>query len=274
MSHAYAVTNVLEGLSATNFTWSSGTTTNRGYVFDRRLDSIFYSSDSTEASVKVVIDFGGTVTLNGFAFLNHNMATWGSPTVLIEAATDAAITTGVVTAKSASSIATTAPNHKDCVLAFAAVTKRYWRITFDGAGSVMLSLGEMLAFSSSPTLSRKKIYGHGEQEEFVLNKVKTMTGQELTTFLAGPIRTKKLPFADLSTSEKAEVMAMWRASYGGSVPMLWIESLATTSAAATEAEQECVYGKLTETLGWTESDFSLYGVTGLEIRSLGREVGA
>lgn len=275
MSHAYAVTNYMEALAAASMTWSSGITTYRAYLQDRRMDNLFYSSASGETLTSVVIDMGAAVSLKGFAFLNHNLATWSSPTILIEGADDAAITTNVVTAKASTSINKTAPNHKDCVLNFSSTSKRYWRIKFNDAGATRtLILGELMALTTVTTLNRTKIYGHGESEQYFVNQVQSMTGEVRSNFLAGPFRTKNIPFSDLDSNDLVSVMTMFRATYGGSLPMLWIEQICTTTSASTYAEMECIWGKMQQEMDWTEGDFNLFTPSSFVIRSLGREVGA
>jgi len=273
VTHAYAVGNALSALGATAFTWSTGGTTNRAFLNDGRMDKPA-SSGGSATTTDLTIDLGAATSLVGFALLGHSMATWTAPAVTVTGADDAAMTTNAVTAKAATSIVQTAPNHKDALLAFVAVSKRYWRLRFVDSSARTLSLAEAYAVTSFTSLARLKTWGHGESEEYKLNSVETRTGETRSTFLAGPIRTKKLPFSDLNASEKAEVMAMWRATYGGASALLWAEQLNPTASAASAAEQECVLGKLTPSFDWTERDYSLFDVTALELRSLGREVGA
>lgn len=276
MTHAYATTNAAVNLAASAFTWSTAVTTDRDAFNDGRMSKTC-TSEGSASTIDLTIDFGSATALVGFALLNHTIGSAyssNSVTCAISGADDAAQTVNAVTAKAASTIAVTVPNHKDAVLCFPTQTKRYWRLRFAHTGTIAVTLGEVMALSSITSLTRKKVYGWGESERYYLNVAESRTGDTHATFLAGPRRTRRLPFVDLSASEKAEVMAMFRASRGGATPLLWIEDYNSTASAATESEQECIWGRVQQSFGWTEGDYSLYGPDALELTSLGREVGA
>jgi hypothetical protein len=274
MSQGYAVTSALTSLAAGSFVWSSGYTTARTRLNDGIMDEVAAGSSSAQATGQtLVIDLGTATALVGFALLNHNLAT-GACTVRIRAADDAAITTNVVTAKAASTIVTTAPSNKDTVLQFVSVTKRYWELTFAHTGTKIVRLGELLAFASITTLTRGSIYGDGDSERPSLNKNVSSTGHQRATYLGGPVRTKRLIYKDLSTSELAELRAMWAASTYGVSNLLFIPYIESTATAATDAAQECLWGKMQEEFDFTRADFSLNDPSNFVIVGQGREVGA
>ena len=275
MSSGYAITNVISGLAATAFTWSSAYTTNRARLNDGVMDELAASASSAQASGQtLVINLGSATALVGFALLNHNLAS-GACTVRVRAADDAGISVNVVTAKAASTINTSAPYQKDTVLQFPSVTKQYWELTFVHSGTKIVTIGELLAFASITTLTRQTVYGAGEGERYIQNRVETMTGNMRSTFLSGPIRTKELPFKDLrGTSERDELMSMWRATQGGVSNLLYIDLIESSATAATAAAQQCLWGKLQQELGWNEDDYLLFGVNGLTLVGQGREVGS
>lgn len=273
MPHAYATANALSALGATAFTWSTGGTTNRGFLNDGRIDKVA-SSGGSSATTDLTLDMGSATALVGFALLNHSMGTWTAPTVTVTGADDAAMTVNAVTAKAASSVPKTAPNHKDAVFTFPSVTKRYWRLRCVDSSARTLTMGEVYGLASLTSLTRLKTYGHGESEEYRLNSTESRTGEVRSTFLAGPLRTKRLPFADVRGTERDELLAMWRATRGGATPLLWVEALNSTASAAAAADMECLLGKLGPSLDWTERDYNLFDVTAFGLRSLGREVGA
>ena len=274
MSQGYATANALTGLAATAFTWSSAYTTSRDRLNDGVMDAPASSAGSAQASGQtLVINLGSAQALVGIAILNHNLAS-GACTVRVRAATDAAITTSVVTAKAASTIVTTAPNQKDTVLQFPTVTKQYWELTFVHTGTKVVTIGEVLALTSITTLSRGTIYGAGETERYVTNRNESATGRVFSTFLGGPIRTMRLPFKDINGRAKGELMTMFRATLGGVTNLLWLDLIESTDTAATDSAQACIWGKIRESLGWSEDDFNLFSIDALEIVGLGREVGA
>ena len=274
MSHGYAVTNALTSLAATAFTWSSAYTTGRDRLNDGRMDVPAASGSSAQASGQtLVFDLGSAQALVGIALLNHNLAS-GACTVRVRAADDAAITTNVVTAKAASTIVTTEPNQKDTVLQFPSVTKRYWELTFVHTGTKIVTVSEILALAAITALSRTTEYGTGEEERYVLNQNTSKTGTVHSTYLAGPLRSRTLPFKDLSTTERDELLTMFRATKGGNANLLWVEFIESTATAASSEAQECIWGKIAPSLTWAEDDFHLFNPSGLQISGLGREVGA
>lgn len=275
MSVGYAITNLLSGLAATSFTWSSAYTTGRSRLNDDLMDEVASGSSSAQASGQtLVVDLGSAQAVAGIALLNHNLGT-GACTVKVEGADDAAITVNAVTAKAASTINTSAPYEKDTALQFPSVTKRYWRLTFTHSGTKTITLGELLFFASITTLSRNYTYGFGESERVITNRVESVTGSIRSTYVAGPIRSKRFAFKDLEgTTQRDELMTMWRATRGGTRNLLWLDTIESTATAATAAAQQCIWGRLTESMGWTGPDYNLFDVDGFELLSQGREVGA
>ena len=273
MSHAYATASLSASLADVAFTWSSAYATNRARLGDGLNDVLAASASSAQASGQTLaINLGSAQAVVGIALLNHNLAS-GACTVLVEAGTDG-VTFGTV-AKAATTIVTTSPNHKDTVLQFPSATKQYWRLTFVHTGTKILTFGEVQVLGTITTLSRTTVYGAGESERYVLNRNEARSGAMRSTFVAGPIRTKQLPFKDLvGTAQRNELMGMWRATQGGNANLLWIDFVESTATAATAAAQECLWGKLSESLGWTQPDYALYDVDGLTLVGLGREVGS
>ena len=278
MSQGYAVTNALAGLDATAFTWSSAYATNKARLNDGVLDELAASASSAQASGQtLVINFGAPTILTGFALLNHNLAS-GACTVTVETDDNAGFATPLLM-KAATTIVTTAPNQKDTILQFPAAgpgdSGAYWRLTFAHTGTKIVTIGEVVALTDISTLSRSTVYGAGENERYILNRNESATGHQRSTFVGGPIRTKSLPFKDLAgAAQKNELMTMWRATQGGNLNLLWIELIESTATAATDAAQECLWGRLQESLGWTQGDYAIYDVDGLTLVGQGREVGS
>lgn len=273
MSSGYAITNALAGLAASAFTWGSAYTTSRERLNDGEQDEQAAGSAGAEASPQtLIIDFGVPADLVGFALLEHNLAT-GGVTVLVEASASGAFGSPT-TAKAATTINATAPHQKDTVLQFPSVgPNRYWRLTFTHSSTKRLRIGELLALSAITTLSRQTAYGTGEEARYVQNRIASDTGKVHATLLSGPILTRSFPFKDLrGTTERDELTGMWHATYGGVLNLLYIDLIESTATAATAAGQVCIWGKLQESLGWTEDDFNLFGVGGLTLVGQGRAV--
>jgi len=272
MSHGYATANALSGLAAGSFTWSSTYAIGRDRLNDGKMSVQAASGGSPQASGQTLsFDLGAATALVGIALLNHSLAS-GACTVAVTAGTDG-ITYGT-TVKAASVIVTTAPNQKDTVLQFPSASFRYWRLTFAHSGTKTVFIGEVLALTTITTLSRTTIYGAGETERYLLNQNASATGTVHSTFLGGPLRTKTLPFKDLSTAERDELLTMFRATKGGNTNLLWIETIYSTALAATSAEQECIWAKIEPEFSWSQDDYRLFTPSGLMLAGLGREVGA
>jgi len=275
MSSGYGITNLLSGLAASAFAWSSGYATDRDKLNDGKQDEVAAGSSSAQASGQTLtINLGSAQAVAAIALLSHNLAS-GACTVAVTYADDSGFTVGTGTAKAASTVPTAAPNDKDLVLQFPSVTKQYWRLTFAHSGTKTLRLGEVLFFGSLTTLSRQSIYGDGESSTFPQNRVRTDTGAERATVLSAEIRTKRLNYKDLrGTAERDELMGMWRATLGGARNLLWVETIESAATAATAEGMQCIWSKLGASMGWTQGDFLLFDITGIVLTGLGREAGS
>lgn len=279
-ANAYAVTNLATGLASTAFVFSVGAAdTTRARLNDARMDSR-YVNGSPVTSLSFTIDLGSAIQTSGIALLNHNFGTAAlASTVRVRAGSAAAaglVTAGIVVAKAATTLTTSAPYQKDHVFQYAAVTLRYLEVLISFTGTCTnLSIGEVFVFNAQTQLSRKSIYGGGESEEIRSASVDFYSGGSRSSFLGGPIRSLRLPYSDLSSTEKDEQATMWRATRGPVTPFVWIDSYEATAVAAAAAEQRVLYGKLdVPAYDFTENDYQLFTPGDLLIRSLGREVGA
>lgn len=273
MSVGYAITNALTGLAASAFGFSGGALSSLGRLNDGVMDEVVNGNTLQASGQYLTIDLGAATALVGFAILNHNLASGGC-TVEVRGTNDVAWGSYDV-AKAASAINTSAPYQKDTALQFPSLSRRYWRLVVTHSGTKTLSIGEVLAFTAITTLSRSPTYGAAQQERYLLNRSETRTGHVRTTLLGGPLRDMTLPFKDLEgTSQRDELLSMWRATYGGTLNLLWLDYIESTATAASAAGMQCLWGKLQESLGWSEEDFNLWGVDGLRLVGLGREVGS
>jgi hypothetical protein len=274
MSQGYAVTNAISGLAATAFTWSSAFTTNRDRLNDGKQDWLVAGSSTAQASGQTLtVDLGSATGIVGIALLNHNLAT-GSCTVAVSSDDNSGFASPT-TRKSASTINTASPYQYDTILQFPSASERYWRLTFAHSGTKIVTLGELLLFTAITTLTRQEVYGRGEENRYPQNRVESPTGFQRATALSGPIRTKRLPFRDLrGTTERDELRTMWEATSGGARNLLYIDEIDSSSSAGDAESQQCLWGKLAESWGWSEDDFSIYQPTELVLTGQGREVSA
>lgn len=277
MAHGYAVGSALTGLSASSFTFTNwSTVSNREFLNDGAMDRACFTSVAVSSTRYILIDLGTAKSLVGIALLNHNLATWAAPAVTVEAADNSGMSVNLVTAKASTSLASllVAPVDKETVLQFPAVSRRYWRLTLSGSGTEAIRIGEILALTSVTTLLRLAAYGRQSSEFYAVNRVESSSGNVRSTYLAGPVRSLRLPFIDLQgATQRDQLMAMWRATYGGASNLLWIETIESINTAATSAGVECVFGKLQPSLAWRETDYTIFDVDALELRGLGRDVG-
>jgi hypothetical protein len=277
LQHAYSTANLLTGLAASSFTLGTAVTTNRAYLNDGKMYKQF-AAGAASSGTTLIIDLGSSQAFNVAAILNSNIAEATAPTLKVERADDLAFTSNVATLKSATTLNTTEPRHKDHVLQFTSVTKRYVKFTWTWTGSFNLRFGEVW-IGASTALSRFSILGAnaGDEEKIIGSRTEFATGELGGHFVAGPIRIKRIPLADLSESEKNEVMTMWRAARGHVRPVLWCHQYETGSTAADNDHQECVLGKIEQDgISWNEFDYGRYNIEpgSLVIRSLAREIGS
>ena len=278
-ANAWAVTNLCSGLASTAFNWSAGLEdSTRSRLCDGMMNAR-YVNGSVATGINLIIDFGSAVNVAGFAVLNSNCAVQKTDATLkIEQSDAVDMSTNLVEAKAATTLCSTAPKHKDHVLQLTTAgqtARRYWRLTWTWTGTVNdFAIGEILAYAASTQLSRKGIYGSSEGRDFRVSEVEHYNGSTTSYFQGGPIRRKRLSYADLSSAELEQLYALEAATNGGAVPFLWIESYEAVATAAVAAQQEVIYGKLGPAFEFSENDYLLYTPGDLEIRSLGREVGS
>lgn len=277
MSYAWTVTNALASLAEGSFIWTSGPNdATRLHMRDRRMGKQFTCTAAASGNT-LTIDLGTATSLSGFAFLNHNLASFGGTvSCQIQGADDFAFSVNVVTAKAITTLDFTRPHDKDFVLQFPAVSRRWWRLIFTWTGTKTLKVGEVFAFASSTTLTRRDIWGpSGEGWEYRLASTESDALEHRAYLLAGPRRTKRLVFGDLSSTERIELEALFFAAQGPVNPVLFITEKNETSSAATADEQDVLFAKLDlEAFDFKFADFSRFDVPELLLRSLGREVGA
>lgn len=274
--YAWTITNALSGLAAGAFTWTSGPAdSTRTYMRDGRMGKQFVCSSATGGNT-LALDLGSATTLRGLAFLNHNLASFGGTvTALVQAADDSAFSVNLVTAKALTTLDFTKPHDKDFVLQFSAVTKRYWRIVLTWTGAQVLKVGEVFAFASATTLSRRDNYSSGEGHQYRLATVESDNLETRSYLMAGPRRTRRFVWGDRSEAERAELEAMFYAAKGGLNPVLFILDVNETSTAAAATEQDVMFGKFdADTFDYVFSDYSRNDAPAMVLRNLAREVGA
>lgn len=275
MSHAYVATNQFGSLAAAAFTWSNAAATNRSRLNDGRMDSIF-SVGVVAGGVNVVIDMGAAVSLAGIALLGTNIASaGGTPTAQVKAADDAAITVNVVTPKAVTTLNVGDHRKRDHVLQWAAVSKRYWQILWTWTGNFALTIGELFAYAAPTQLSRGVVYGDRERIIKKTTAIEFDDGEVRGNYLSGGLRTRFLPFKELTQSQTNELFLMWDAANGNVGSLLWVNSYEAVSTAAASSEQDCIWGRFSKAeFGWAVPDLNLYDPDALELRSLGRQIGA
>lgn len=276
MSYAWTITNALSALAEAAFVWQSGpSNATRLYMRDGRMGKQFVCTTANGGNT-LNIDLGSATSLKGFAFLNHNLASFGgSVTCQVQAAT-ASNYSDAADAKASTTLDFTQPHAKDFVLQFAAVSKRYWRLIFTWTGDKVLKVGEVFAYASVTALARKDIYGpSGEGHDYRVAQVESDNLEQRAYLLAGPRRTKRLTFTDLTPSELAELEALFFATKGPVNPVLFVLSQNEVATAGAAEDTDVMFAKLELTdMAYTFADYRLHDVPALVLRNLGREVGA
>lgn len=267
--------NLVRNLAATAFIVSSGPSdTTRLRLRDGFLDRRFVCT-SASSPVTITVDLGSAQTVNTAAALNHNLQFIGSGTKAIEVrgADDASITVGVVGPYTAT-VGASNLRGKDTALAFANVSKRYWRFSFTFTGSGVLQVGE-LVLGVATTLARGELDGSGLARRYSSPQVSLANGGVRAINLTGGVLERVLRFEDFSPSEMLFFSSLMEDSRGAAVPVLWCEDWAQVASAVNDSQQACIYGNvLTPGYEETFTNFRLSRPGDLIIRSQGREVGA
>lgn len=280
MAHAYATTNLLTGLSTANlFPLAGPSDATLGYFSDARLDKQ-YAFTARANNNSIVVDFGSAKSVAGIAILNHNLAALDVPanlSILIAGADDNVFTVNVAVWQYAplSTAQIAAPSNKDTVCQFAATSRRYWRVQFAWGGTKTLKIGELYFYGAPTTLTRVQNDGSGETERIISADIEMAYGETRSAFLAGPIRTKHFRGSDYSSSNRDELLTLWRTVKAGVSPFLWVETYEAPSNGSNLTYPDCIFGRLMlPEFAWTWSDYNLTQPPELVLRSLGREVGA
>lgn len=243
-------------------------------IRDGRLDEL--ASIETD-SFAFVVDLGSAQAVDVVALLNHSLA-MDEATVTIQAADDITFTTNLVTPKAATALTSgRGPQVKDSALTFASTTKRFWRavLTFSGAREVRV--GELFV-GLTTALTRRLVEARRDRERVESLVFQSDAGDELRWFRQGPVRSIELALRDLSEAHADELVALCEASVGGEVPILFCERRTTGSAASSDDEQRCVFGRLSESVAMElvdhGSEGELYQPAELVLESLVREAGS
>lgn len=278
---AYAVTNALASLAASAFTPTAGPSDDtRLYLTDARLDRQYvFTARSSNNSVK--IDLGSATSISGWAILNHNLNSIDAPSsaygVTIYGADDAGFSVNLKTwTLIFGSTQANAPNNKDVVIQIEPTSRRYWQVYFFWTtGTKTLKIGELFAYATSTQFSRGMVDGSGETERYVVATAEMQYGETRASFRAGPIRERSIRTADFSTTERDELLTMWRATKGPVTPMLLVDTYEATVASGTPTYTSCMYGRLMlPEFAWQWSDYNRVKPPELVLRNLGREVGS
>lgn len=276
MAYAWTITNALSSLAAADFVWASGPSdATRLYMRDGRMGKQFVCTAAGSGNT-LNIDMGAATSLKGWAFLNHNLASFGGTvTCQVQAATLADYS-NAADAKAITTLDFTKPHDKDFVLQFPAVSKRYWRLIFTWTGTKTLKVGEVFAYASATALSRADDYGaSGEGHEYRVAQVESDNLEPRAYLLAGPQRSKRMSFTLLSPSERAELEAIFYAAKGPVNPVLFVLSQNEVATAAAADDTDVMFAKVDLTkFDYGVPDFRLFTSPSLVLRNLGREVGA
>jgi hypothetical protein len=282
---AFATTNALSALAAASYTWSNAYAgSDRAYVNDGKLDRrVVVGSPTT--SIDVIIDLGSAVALRGIAILNHNFATLGSGVAVVVRSDSAAGMGTAATVKTSTTLTTSLfsyssrePRNKDHLLAWGTTTaRRYWQLQFSWTGTITnFSIGELFAYTSITSLTRHSQYGSDDNAEQTLStEVTTLSGDRRSNFLAGPIRQKRLVWGDMTSTQRDQLLALYREARGNVSNVLWATGYIESGAAASSAEQDCMLGHLgSPDFASPQHDYNLFNPSEFVLTSRGREIGA
>jgi hypothetical protein len=274
LQHSYMVTNLLAGLAPSAFSVDLGSgvvAVTSTYLNDARSDQLWRPGSVVASDWSLFVDLGSAQAVSAVALININSP--ASAAVEIIGADNAAMSTNPVSAKANSQLATPDDYTRSYVLQFPSVTKRYWQLSFETSDPWSVELGEVF-FGVPTALTRAIVQGARKRRIHKTTQNESDAGVMFGHRLAGPHLLRELRWEDVSAAEAEEIVAMHDAAHGNARNLLWIETVGSSSSAATSAEQECVYGRFVEPeIGQTEDDYLRFGDLGLTIREHSRGVG-
>lgn len=249
------------------FTWTGGTATRKDALRDGRLDAYAFlpvgvaAGDVWEGEIQA--DMGATRTLNFIALLGHDVYAKGG-TLGVRASPN---TFAWTTLK-----APTTPMGRDTLLAFPDASFRYFNLSVTlPLSTTMVATEVVLGMAKANT--RGIVWGQSQTESFTVASFVSDAGAAEVRFRAGPVSSLELSYEDLSLAEGDEVTDMWAATRGGQKPLLWAPNWLPTSGAATPEAQECLWGRLQESMEWRYDDVGRATPSGLSLVGLSRGAG-
>lgn len=187
----------------------------------------------------------------------------------VQGSVDAAFTSPV-SLKSASALAATTHRRVNHALCYPSASYRWLRLKLTFSGTLTLRCGEV--FVGLLTVLPRPLALQGlERLSYAMNSIEMRQGERRTKALSGPYRTRQIRVEDASSSDKEAFRAMFRASLGGARPLLYVPSLVSSTASATDAEQDCLFGRAQEDSSAAHARApAVHELDGFSLRSLSR----
>lgn len=195
-------------------------------------------TSQTYGSLKV--DLGSAKAARVVAILNSTILPEGTSdfsafTVRVRAADNLAMDNGLVTTLATTSFGETDTGRRARNLAFAIpaiYTKRYWDVLISWTGGARILKAGEVWFGYVTPLSRGLALGLSESYRYQVNGQRNPGSYLWQSTLSGPIRDIEVGVDSPSEAEALELRALWRASRGGTQPLLWVPKFDYAAPAA------------------------------------------
>lgn len=264
-THAWAVGNRLSPSSA----WlGGGASANLEALRDGRLDATARLDVGEDIGGgwwrgELRLSFAQPTTLNFVALLSHDVPAFAGRLV-VRADNGGAVTTLK---------AATTPAAKDTLLAFPDATYLHFRLAVEAQNPLASFRAGEAVFGFATATPRTTPWGQPASESFLSTRVVSDAGLVVAHHRAGPTRRLVLSFEDVALDEGDALTGLWLETLGGHHPLLWMPTWQPTAQAATEAEAECLLGRLQESLSWRYDDVGRAALVGLELEELPKGAG-
>lgn len=231
-----------------NLLWKPGASASWGDFPARLIDGRIEPRETAPAASSpsyLTLDLGEARTSSCVALMHDSL---GEQAVAVSAevqgATDAAFTSPV-TLKASSALLRSSHRRANHALCYPEASYRWLRLKLTFTGTLTLRAGEAVV-SRLVVLSRPCGLGAPERLSYALNQHETMGHERRVVALAGPFRELRYRIEDASNAEKEELRTLFRSALGGARPLLYVPMCNRSASAATDAEQDCILGRLQE----------------------------
>lgn len=173
-----------------------------------------WKANDSSAPQYLNIDFGSAVSRNFALFAGHNLNSM--PTVLLQAADDAAYTTNLVDV-----VADIKTSADPALFTFNAVTKRYWRIKYSNTAGNVPQMGQIFINTIFTTAFGPDLPTRISNESFETQEHTTLSGLIRTASTYGGRIVHELSWSNVDSTFAAGIQRVFQKTAGRRFPFYY-----------------------------------------------------